>query len=106
MTKEIEEMTLEELLDYMPPCVGQEDKTYCLHFFKGTSGFIVEYSHVEENIHVDLDGIKFTRKTTLFDTFRMDKSLSKAIISFLTLLIDNKDKLRFFPRIHPLNNNK
>lgn len=106
MTKEIEEMTLEELLDYLPPCVDHGDKTFCLHFFKGTNGYIVEYSHTEEKIHVDLHGIKFTVRTNLFDTFRSDKSLKKAIISFLTLLIDNKDKLRFIPRIHPLNDNK
>ena len=93
---------LQELLDFAPCCVDY-DKTYCLHFFKSSHGFIAEYSHTEEKMHVDMHGIKFLRYSNLFDTYRRDDSLFDALSKMLTLLYENRSKLKFTPLIHPFN---
>lgn len=94
---------VQELLDYAPCCVEYNGKTFCLNIYKSTHGYIVEYSIIEEVMHVDLQGVKFTKKTNLFDTYRRDEKLFDAVSSMLTLLLDNKSELRFIPRIHPFN---
>lgn len=94
---------IQQLLDYAPCCVEYENKTYCLNIYKSTNGYIAEYSIIEEVIHVDMQGIKFTKKQNLFDTYRRNRSLFKALTLLLELLHDNRNSLRFIPRIHPFN---
>ena len=96
---------LKELLDFAPSWVEYGEEIFSLNIFKGNHGYIAQYSITKENIHVDLQGIKFTRKINLFDTYRSDYDLSKVLISLLQLLLDNKDKLKFGPRTHPFNQN-
>lgn len=94
---------LQEILKFAPIAVEFNDKTYCLHFYKSTQGFIAEYSFIEERMHVDLQGVKFLYRENLFDTYRRDKELYDCVCKLLFLLAENKDKLKFIPRIHPFN---